>query len=79
MPNPACGTDAVPAQIEIPVERLTRQVVFFQALQQQIQIVDALAAADDFAVAFGRNEIHAQRQFRALRRGLEIERLDGGG
>src|ERR1700723_595181 len=52
------------AQIHVPVERFARQVMFFQALQQQVQIVDALAAANDFAVAFGRDEIHAQRQFR---------------
>ena len=53
---------AVLAQVEVPVERFARQIVFVQALQQQIQIVNALPAADDFAVAFGRDEIDAQRE-----------------
>ena len=61
MPKPPCGTLPYLRRSMIPVERFARQVVLFQALQQQIQIVDALAAADDFAVAFGRNHIHAQR------------------
>ena len=47
--------------------------MFFQALQQQIEIVDALAAADDFAIAFGRDHVHAQSELRAIRIGLEIE------
>jgi hypothetical protein len=47
-----------------------RQLVLFDALQQQFQIVNALAAADDFAVAFGRQHIHAQRHFGALGIGL---------
>ena len=42
-------------------------------------IVNALAAADDFAVAFRREDIHAQRHFRPLRIGLHVERLDRGG
>ncbi len=67
---------AIPAQIDIPVEVRCRQIVFLQALQQQVQIVDALAAADDFAVAFGRDEIDAQRHFRTVRSRLEVERLD---
>ena len=40
--------------------------MFGQALQEQSQIVNALAAADDFAVAFGSDNIHAQRQFGPL-------------
>ena len=68
MPKPAVRHRAVLAQIDVPVERFPRQLVLFDALQQQIVIVNALAAADDFAVAFGREHIHAQRHFGPLRR-----------
>ena len=54
------------AQIQIPVERFARQMVLVETLQQQFQIVDALAAADDFAVAFRRDEIDAQRDLRTI-------------
>ena len=56
MPKPACGTRAVLAQIDVPVEGFLGKVVLFDALQQQVGIVNALAAADDFAVAFGRDD-----------------------
>ena len=62
MPKPPCGTDAVAAQVEIPLERFLRQVVLLDALQQQVEIGEALAAADDFAVAFRREHVDAQRE-----------------
>src|SRR2546423_8685744 len=43
---------AVAAQIQVPLKGIFREVVFAQALDQQIIIVNALTAADDFAVAF---------------------------
>src|SRR5947207_2847036 len=64
------------SKIDVPVESLAGEVVLFQPLEQQIQIMDALASADDLAVALGRDEIDAERTFRALRRGLKIECLD---
>ena len=64
MPKPACGTVPYLRRSMIPVEGFARQIVFFEALQQQIEIVNALAAADDFAVAFGRDHVHAQSQLR---------------
>src|SRR6267378_6486695 len=66
---------AVAPQVEVPLERLFRQVVFAQALQQQIVIVDALAPADNFAIAFGRNHVEGQRQLRPLGVGLHVESL----
>ena len=51
MPKPPCGTDAVAAQVEVPLEGLLRQVVLLDALQQQVVVAEALAAADDLAVA----------------------------
>ena len=51
---------AVAAQIEIPLERFLRQVVLLDPLQQQIEIGEALAAADDLAVAFGRQHVDAR-------------------
>jgi hypothetical protein len=49
------------AKVEIPLERFLRQVVFLDALQQEVEVVEALAAADDLAVAFRRQDIDAQR------------------
>ena len=45
------------AQVEIPLERFARQLVLLDALQQQVVVLEALAAADDFAVAFGRQDV----------------------
>ena len=39
-------------QVQIPLEGVSRQIVFFDALHQQVIVVNALAAADDFAIAF---------------------------
>ena len=40
---------AVAAQVEVPVEELLRQVVLLDALDQHVEVVLALAAADDLA------------------------------
>ena len=69
---------AVAAQVEVPLERLLRQLVLLDALQQQVEIVEALAAADDLAVAFGREHVDAQRLVGLLRVGLHVERLHRG-
>ena len=76
MPKPPCGTDAEAAQIEIPLERFRRQVVLLDALHQQVVVVEALAAADDLAVALGRQHVDAQRAIGLRRIGLHVERLD---
>jgi len=60
---------AVAAQVEIPLEGLFGQVVFAQAFQKQIVIVNALAAADDFAVAFRRDHIESEGELGALASG----------
>src|ERR1700675_842288 len=73
--EPSVWHRAVLAEIDIPVERLARKLVLFQTLQQQIEIVDTLAAADDLAVSFGRNHVHTQRQLGTIGIGLEIESL----
>ena len=78
MPNPACGT--------VPYLRRSRYQsnASFGSLCssirwiEQVVIVDALAAADDLAVAFRREHVHSQRQLRPLRVGLEVERFDLG-
>ena len=70
---------AVAAQVEIPLKRLLGQLVFVQALNQQIVIVNALAAADNFAIAFGRKHVESERKIGTLGVGLHVKRLDGGG
>src|SRR5436305_8046417 len=64
------------ADVEIPLEGLDRQVVRLNTLQQQIMIVDALAAADDLAVPFGRQQVEAEHHVRVLRVGLHVEGLE---
>ena len=55
------------AQVEVPLERFVRQLVLLDALQQQVVVVEALAAADDLAVAFGREDVDRERRPRAAR------------
>jgi hypothetical protein len=54
-------------QIEVPVERLARQLVLGDARFEPGQVVLALAAADDLAVAFGREHVDAEREPRVGR------------
>ncbi len=42
------------AEVQIPPEGFLGKVVFLDPSEQQIGIVDAHAAADDFSLAFGR-------------------------
>ena len=63
--------------LEIPAECVQRQAVGLDAFRHQIVIVDSLRAADDLAVALGRQHVDAQRPGRVVGR-LHIERLDLG-
>ena len=69
---------AVTAQIEIPLEGL-----FAAARARRYASVDRrspyAAAANDFAITFGRQHIDAQRQVRPRRIRLHVERLHLGG
>src|SRR3984893_3914314 len=56
---------AVTAEIEITLKKLFRQIVFMQPLYQQTVIVNALAAANDFAITFGREHIKGKRKIGA--------------
>src|SRR5436309_9796701 len=49
-PEAAVRHRAVLADVEVPLERLDRQVVLLEARQQQVVVVDALAAADNLSV-----------------------------
>ena len=52
--EPTMRHAAVTAQVEVPLERFLRKVVVADALLEKREVVLALAAADDLAVAFGR-------------------------
>src|SRR5260370_30679656 len=67
---------AVAAQVEIPLEGLRGQVVFVEALDQQIVIMDALASADNFAVTFLRDHVKGAGEFRALGVRLHVKGFD---
>src|SRR5262245_31096642 len=51
---------AVAAHVEIPLEGFHGKLVLPDALQEEIVVVDALAAADDLAVALGGEDVDAQ-------------------
>src|ERR1700693_2587326 len=72
------GHAAVAPQIEIPLEGFFRQVVLVQALHQQVVAGDALAAADDLAVAFRGEHVETKGQLGTLRIRLHVKRLDAG-
>ena len=78
MPKPAWGTRAISAQVEIPLEGFHRQLVLLDAALQQLVARHALRAADDFAVALGRQHVDAEREVRVLRVGLHVEGLHRG-
>src|SRR5687768_273988 len=68
---------SVASQVEIPLESFLREVMFPDSLTQEIEIVQALASADDLAVPFGRQHVHTQRLLRLFRVRLHVEGLDG--
>ncbi len=74
-PNPACGNAPVAAEVEVPLERLARQLVVLDRLHERVEIVLALTAADDLAVPLGREDVHAERELRVGGVALEVERL----
>ena len=61
------GHRAVTTEIEVPLEGLARQLVLVEALLEERQIVLALRAADDLAVAFGRDDVERERDARVGR------------
>src|SRR5438067_11951868 len=73
--KPGMRNAAIFAQIQIPLEGLFRQMVFPDALQQQIIIANALRSANNFAVSFGGKHVHTQGQLRTLRIRLHVKRF----
>src|SRR5437868_6522529 len=69
------GHRAVAAQVEVPLEGFPWEVVLLDALLYEGQVVDALRATADFAVALGGYEVSAEHHFGASGVGLHIERL----
>src|SRR5215207_9213498 len=55
---------AVLPHVEVPLERLDWQVVLVDSREQQVVVVDPLAAADDLAVAFGGQQVEAEHNLR---------------
>src|SRR5690606_13485659 len=56
-PEPGVGHGAVPPEVEVPLERLAREAVLGDALLEERQVVDALRAADQLAVALGEDQV----------------------
>src|SRR5437867_12056128 len=60
-PEPRVRHRPVPSDVEVPAERLEGQPVLLDSPEQEIVVVDALAAADDLPVALRRQDVDAQR------------------
>src|SRR5260370_18460564 len=73
------GNAAVAAQVQIPLERLYRQVILFQSFNKQIIVVDTLAAADNLAIALRSEHVKGECQIGTLRVRLHIKGFDGCG
>ena len=67
------------SQVEIPFKCFAREIMRFQLLFEELQIHRAFAAADDFAVAFGREQVRAERKFGARRISFKVKRFNDGG
>src|SRR5271156_3115190 len=68
---------AVPAQVEVPLKCFLWQVVLPKALNQRVVVCEALAAADNFAVAFRSDHVETQRKVRTIFVRGHIKRLHG--
>src|SRR5919112_1370181 len=69
----------VAPQIQVPLERVARQLVLFELRFEEFERGGALAAAYDLAVALGREHVDAERQLVALGVALHVEGFDGRG
>src|SRR5947208_5937056 len=69
----------VAPQVEIPLESLFGQFVLLEALEEQVVIVDALAAADDFAIALGGNHVKGESELGALGVRLHVKGFNRSG
>ena len=58
---------SVPAQVEIPLERLLREAVLLDPLLEEREVVDALTAADDLPVPLGGEEVDGEAELRIRR------------
>src|SRR6202789_376851 len=62
-------------QIQVPLKRFLRQIMFAQTPHQRVVICQTLAAADNFAVPFRSNHVETQRKFRSRRIRRHVKRL----
>src|SRR5690606_25865400 len=69
---------AVAPQVEVPVEGRLGEPVRLDLSPEEVDVGGAFAAADDFAVAFGREHIHAEGEAVVVGVALHVTRLDGG-
>ena len=77
-PKPACGTEPYWRRSRYQSKASSGSLCSLDALLEHVEVVLALAAADDLAVALGREHVHAQRHLRVVRIVLEVEGLHVG-
>ena len=74
----AVGNAAVPPQVEIPIERLSGQLVRRDALEQRVVVIKPLSPSDDLTVAFRSKHIDRQRKIRSFGIRFHVKGLYGG-
>src|SRR5437667_12481845 len=69
----------VAPQVERALASLFGQVVLVEALEEQVVIVDALAASDDFAIGLGSNHVKGESELGTLGVRLHVEGFNRSG
>src|SRR6478672_9169605 len=69
------GNGTVLAQLNVPLEGFPREVVLFDALLDERQVMDTLRAAADLAVAFRGYQVGGEYDFGPVGVGLHVKRL----
>src|ERR1700730_13148359 len=70
---------AIAAEVQIPLEGFLRQFLFSQSLNEEFIAGDALASADDLAVALRSQHVESKRQVGPRAIGLHVEGFDRSG
>ena len=79
MPKPACGTVPYVRTSRYHLKASSGRPCSSIRRSSSAQVVDAHAAADDLAVSFRCDHVHAQRARGVVRVGLHVERFHVGG
>ena len=74
-PEAAVGHGTEAAQIEVPLELLHGQFVLRDRIQEDLEVLLALATTDQLTCALGPDDVHGEDARRVVRRLLHVEGL----